>query len=381
MENFNCRNYKIYNHFFANWKQEVHGVWTYDDFKNHPDYKKEWVSLTSLVYHKPSDSVYVGIGSFAGELLWKLDRKTGKLTSCGYEKIADYYDGKFHRSLEIDGDTIYAGVALYHDIDKQFDAKGGRIVKYDIPSGKFEFLATPMERIYIQSMCMDKKEKKIYGCGASPEVFWEYDIKANKSRLIAYVGSGVEFGEPHNVVLDEEGNVWGTYGILRAMDYDTGWDSIRLFRYEPKSDKMTFFKHTLPRTAPEDKGKIDIAINGNNGYLYIGTDYGNLCKLDIHTAEATYLGHPGQNTRLAALGISPVDGLLYGVAGDGYKAVLFAMDMKTDQILFTEEIMDDDGVRPARIHFMTFASDGTIYLAENDNEDRSGYLWEVKKKA
>lgn len=239
----NVSHYAIYDQKFDNWKSEVLDRWTYDDFVRDPQYKKKWISITSLAYHQPSDAVYLGIGSFSAELLWKFDRKAKTITSCGYEKVGEPFDAKFHRSLELDGNTLYGGVALFHDIDKQFTAKGGRLVKYDINTGEFTFLARPCPPAYIQSIALDRKRRIIYGFGAVPEVFFRYDIDTGKSRVIAHIGNAAEFCEAHNPVIDKDGNVWGTYGILRAFSYRTGPDSLRLFRYSPDTDEMTFFDH------------------------------------------------------------------------------------------------------------------------------------------
>ena len=83
----NVSHYAIYDQKFDNWKSEVLDRWTYDDFVRDPQYKKKWISITSLAYHQPSDAVYLGIGSFSAELLWKFDRKAKTITSCGYEKV------------------------------------------------------------------------------------------------------------------------------------------------------------------------------------------------------------------------------------------------------------------------------------------------------
>ena len=157
----NVSHYAIYDQKFDNWKSEVLDRWTYDDFVRDPQYKKKWflplcggkkvalfgtagfggdpdyfnMLLENVKKLLPSDAVYLGIGSFSAELLWKFDRKAKTITSCGYEKVGEPFDAKFHRSLELDGNTLYGGVALFHDIDKQFTAKGGRLVKYDINTG------------------------------------------------------------------------------------------------------------------------------------------------------------------------------------------------------------------------------------------------------
>ena len=63
---------------------------------------------------------------------------------------------------------------------------------------------------------------------------------------VSYTHLDVYKRQAHNPVIDKDGNVWGTYGILRAFSYRTGPDSLRLFRYSPDTDEMTFFDHGLP---------------------------------------------------------------------------------------------------------------------------------------
>ena len=381
MRAFTAHHYAIYDAKFTNWASEVHDKWVYDDFKADPLYSKQWISLTSIGYHEPSDTVFVGIGSFSRELLWKFDRRNKSFESCGYEKVAGPFDAKFHRSLEIDGDTLYAGTALFHDIDKQFEAHGGTLVSYDINKGEFTKLCVPVERVYIQSIALDRKNRVIYGFGAAPEVFWSYDLKTSECRFIAYIGSGAEFAESHCPVIDDDGCVWGTYGILRAFAYDTGPDSIRIFKYDPKTERMEFFRHGFVKTSYADKAKPDIALNIGDGYLYYGTEAGTLQRLDPGTGEAVLLCRPSTkgSTRLAALAQNPRDGLLYGVTGSHYDTELFCYDPKAEKLVGTAPIVDKaSGDRPDKIHHMVFTPDGTIYGGENDNNDRSGYLWELE---
>lgn len=372
--------YAIYDCKVDNWKENILDKWVYDDFVADPTMGKEWISLTSLAYHKGTNQVFVGIGSFRSELLWRFDRAARTLHSCGYEKVGDRFDGKLHRSLELDGDTLYGGVALFHDIDKQFQAKGGRLVKYDIPTGKFTFLGCPWEPAYIQSIALDKKRQVIYGFGALPEIFFKHDLKTGESRLLAHIGNGCELAESHNPGIDEKGRVWGTYGILRAFSYRTGPDSIRLMRYDPDTDEVTFFPYGFPRTDMEgDKGKPDTMLLGPDGKLYVGTDYGVLARLDPETAQIEQLCKPHPDTkRMSALAFHPTNGLLYGFTGDHYDVHLFAYDTKKDELVFCKSVAAEDGVAPVRIHHMVFSDDGVIYAGENDNNDRSSYLWEVE---
>lgn len=377
MLNFKVNTYKIYDVRFDNWIKEVHDKWVYDDFINHEAYRKYWISLTSLAYHEKSGNIYIGIGSFSNELLWRFDREKGKIESLGYERFADQYDAKFHRSLEIDGDTLYAATALLHDVDKQFEAKGGRLVSYDIATNQYRLLSVPVERVYIQSIALDRVNKMIYGFGASPEVFWSYDLKKNKSKFIAHIGSGMEFAQAHNPVIDDQGRIWGTYGILRAFAYSTGPDSIRLFCYDPGNDSMEFFKYGLPKENYEDKARPDTSYNGGDGYIYFGTEAGTLARLDPKSGEVKKLCRPAANRRLAGLARSKKDGLLYGTCGEGYRTELFAYDTEKEKLIGKKQIINaETGEKPVRIHHLVITDDGVIYAGENDNRDRPGYLWE-----
>ncbi len=375
------KHYKIYDEKIDDWNGRILDKWVYDDFVNDPTVKKGWISLTSLAVHEPSDTILVGIGSFSAELLWKFDTKSKTFTSCEYEKVGEKHDAKFHRSMEIDGDTMYGGIALFHDIDKQFEAKGGRIVKYDINSGEFEFLDRPYPPAYIQSIAYDKKRKIIYSFCAMPEVFCRYDIDTKESRLIAHLGNGCEIAQSHNPVIDNDGNVFGTYGVLRAFSYRTGPDSVRIMKYSPDTDKVDFLSYGYPRTDKAgDKGKPDTQILGPDGNIYVGTDYGMLARLNPKTLEVKALCNPDPNEkRLSALAFSPKDGLLYGLTGEHYKTKLFAYDINKDELVFTQEVYDTNSpsVKPDRFHHMVITKDGTIYAGENDNNDRSSYLWEI----
>ena len=139
---------------------------------------------------------------------------------------------------------------------------------------------------------------------------FRYDIDTGKSRVIAHIGNAAEFCEAHNPPsLIRTATCGGTYGILRAFSYRTGPDSLRLFRYSPDTDEMTFFDHGLPRTDdPADKSKPDTtSILGPDGMIYIGTDAGSLIRLNPATAQAELLCYPSPESReaLPALAFHP----------------------------------------------------------------------------
>jgi len=373
------RAYKIVDQSFSDWESDVEGKWTYADITKRDDYVRGWISLTSVMNDEARKRIYVGIGSFDTKLLYAFNRENRTFENLRYEDVADRYDAKFHCSLEMDDNgDVYGALAQFHDLDLQFVAGGGRLVKYKPANGKYEFLGTPVPGSYVQSIALDRRRRKIYGFTLSPEYLFEHDLATGQSKLVMSVGNSFELCQPHNPVLDDDGNVWGTYGITRAFLYDTGADSIRLFKYDPDSGAVAFMRHGLPRVGQGDKGKVDRAINIGDGYLYFGGVSGSFSRLDPRTGEVKSYGKPCPNRRLAGL-CAGRDGYVYGVGGDHFYVTVFRFDPRTEQLELLGRIYDETlQEAPARIHAIAMTEDGVLYCGENDNNHRSSYLWEVQ---
>jgi hypothetical protein len=373
------RAYKIVDQAFDNWESEVEGKWTYDNMIQNKDYVQGWISLTSIVNDEANKLIYTGIGSFNTDLLYEFNRETKTFTDLKYKLVGDPYDAKFHCSLDMDtnGD-LYGGIAQFHDIDKQFIAKGGRLVKYTPSTKQYEFLGTPVPGAYIQSTALDRERRKIYGFTLSPEYLFEHDLVTGESKIVMTVGNSFELCQSHNPVIDNDGNVWGTYGITRAFLYNTGIDSIRLFKYIPQENRVEFLEHGVPRLGGTDKGTIDRAINTGDGYLYFGGVAGSFSRLDPRTGEVKSYGKPCKNRRLAGLCLGK-DGYIYGVGGDKSYVTVFRFDPKTERIEILGRIFDETiQESPEKIHDIAITDDGVLYCGENDNDHRSSYLWEVQ---
>lgn len=73
------------------------------------------------------------------------------------------------------------------------------------------------------------------------------------------------------------------------------------------------------------------------------------------------------------------DGHLYGAGGLNGHTQLIHWDMCKDHIEGYTDLTDPAmNECPARIHDITMDDDGQIYLAENDNRQRSSYLWMIR---
>jgi hypothetical protein len=249
---------------------------------------------------------------------------------------------------------------------------------------------------------MDFKRGIIYGYTYPAELLFCYDLHSGQSKVLGYVGNAILFAQPHNSIVDAEGWLWGTYAETRAWDEMEGPWPIRLFKYHPDEDRFVWFDHGLSRKVdPEqlcsgpifsseqmpdakesrhkkDYGFCDSMVYDGRRYIYAGTVAGVLSRIDTRTGEVMKVANVIKSGRLPALGFGP-DGKLYGSGGLKGMTALCRLDCATLALEICEEIQDaSTGDRPARIHELCVANDGTIYLAENDNHQRSSYLWSVR---
>ena len=328
------------------------------------------IAFVSLLMH-PDGRLYCGLTAFNTDIFVRFDPRTGKFTSLGYQKVAEKYEVKIHRSLELAGDgTIYGATATLYTIDKRLDTPGGCIFRYHPKTGQIEKLVIPTPRDYPQTITLDEKRKLIYGMTQPVLKFFVYHMDTGKVEDFDYMGSIT-----HISALDDDGCFWGT------------WDHVRhnLFKYDPSTGKITYFDHGIPEGARfadimyRGAGPVDSMINGRDGYMYIGTTGGTLCRLDPRTAEATYIGKPHPTKRLPGLEIVDKRRILCA-GGDEEGGYLALYDRKTGGIEHLGTLVDSEtGLKLYRVHDMKLSLDKrTAYVAETDVPTRSGYLWECK---
>ena len=380
----NVRAHVLKNERFDNWNSEVAGRWKIDDLRADARYRDSWISFDSLAWHGGQGKLYIGLASIANDIFWSFDPGTGSFTSLNYRGFGDKFDAKFHRSLEVDGDRLYAATALLHDVDQQFEAKGGKLLRYDVSRGEYELLAIPVPHQYIQSITLDRRRGIIYGFTYPAEYLFRHDISSGQTETIGYVGNGVMLCQPHNAALDRQGRLWGTWGESRAFEDDMGPVPVRIFCYDPDSRRVTWFQHGLPKTSPDDPARVDHMLLGADDFIYVGTVAGGFSRLDPETGTVEDLGRPFEGPRLAGL-LQGSDGLIYGAGNGGYApdgtgtARLFAFDPATKACRDLGAIWDPamrDGA--VKIHMLVESEPGVLYAGENDNTLRSSYLWECR---
>lgn len=333
---------------------------------NDKDRFNNYVAFVSLLHHAKQKKIYCGLTAYNTDILATFDLKKKTLQSLEYQRISEPFEVKIHRSLALASDgTVYGATSCLHRADKRLQAPGGSIFRVRPGSNTPEKLAVPVKHEYIQTITLDEQRQIIYGQTWPCLVFFVYHIDTGEVEDYGYVGSIA-----HISAIDDSGCLWSTWDIF---DHN-------LFKYDPEQHKITFFHHTLPNCKDEVKipgiSPIDSMVNGGDGYLYIGTLGGILCRLDPKTAEVTYLGKPIPPRRIPGLVVWD-DSLLLGVAGDKGETVIFAYDRKAKAFHAGPLIDSETGLKLYRPHDLVFVNN-LAYVAETDVPGRSGYLWECE---
>ena len=376
------RSLKLRQESFGNqWVDAVLDHWHYDDFSQNHRWRQGWISFDCALYRPEEDRIYLGITSFDADIFRAYDRKRGEFLDLGYHKIANRFDGKFHRSLVQGNDgCIYAAVALLHDVDKYLEAPGSPIVKYDPRAGTLTKLGIPFPHVYIQSLILDNQADMLYGICFPPEMLVSFDLKTGKSRNLGLVGSGIGgMTQGENIILDDEGCVWCNWSLTRAWQDSPGVDAMRFCKYDPRQQRMIFLDRGLP--FPDGRYgtvKAESYFNFHDGYLYASGFNGSLYRIEPKTGNATFLftPTPDRPSRLSSL-VKTDGGMAYGVTGRKGKCELLQFNYREGTFEKLGEILDEEGNSLWQCHDILRTTDGRIYVCENDNPHRSSFLWEI----
>lgn len=377
------RTHKLKDHDFSDaWKEQTEDRWNYTDFLVDAHWRKDWISFDGVVAHPENGLVYCGITSFDADIFKAWNRKAEKWVDCGFSQVADPYDAKFHRSMQLsqDASTLYMATALLHDIDRYWDAPGGGIFRHDVASGKTEKLGIPIPHNYIQSIALDEKRGVIYALHFTPERLSVFDLETNTARDLGPIGSGAAMAQGENLVLDDDGNCWCGWNVTRAWQSTPGADASRLCKFDVMQNKIVYFDHGLPRAdGAYGTEKLEGLFNLGTGCLYASGGNGSLYRIDSQNGSAKYLGTPIPNrySRLTSLALHS-DGYAYGITGRDGNCNLLRFDPRDDSYELGDSIVDGDGVAMWQCHDVDITPEGVLYAGENDHSRRSSYLWEVE---
>jgi len=382
-----CENMKITplklldEHYENQWFDEVLNRWNYNDMLGHERWRKGWISMDCCLYLPETQRIYCGITSFAADIFHAYDCRERRFMDCGYARVRNRYDAKFHRSLvQSRADKcLYAATALLHDIDRYWEAPGGALLRYHPGTGDISKLATPLPHHYIQSICLDQDRGVIYGITLTPERMFSYELATGKARDLGPISSGAGFAQGENIELDDTGNAWCGWSVTRAWQSEAGPDAHRLCRYDAAQDRLVYFNAGLPR--PDGSYgyvKVEGLFNLGPDQFYASGGNGSLYRVNTETGMGTLIGTPiaDRRSRLASLRLGP-DGAAYGVTGRDGKCEVLRVDPRTGKYSLLGPVRSGEDTC-WQVHDVTITPEGVIYAAENDNPYRSGYLWEIR---
>jgi hypothetical protein len=404
MSQLSVKGHVLRNVRLTGWREKIVGRWHYRDLAANDQWRHGWISFDSVSCNPDDKAVYCGLNSIDGDLLYRFDPGEERFTCLNSKRWTDPYDVKIHRTLLHNrrDHCLYFGTSMLHDVDEQQKAGGGKLVRYDPRADQYEILGVPVPMLYIQSIAADFERGLVYGFTYPAEALFEFDLKTRRSTVLAYTGNSLAMSQPHNPVVDAQGWLWGTYAETRAWDEIPSPCPIRLFKYHPEGRRFVWFGHGLPRREDgrqlledpakppgassslsetrhaADLGFCDSMAFDGQRYIYAGTVAGVLCRIDTQTDRVEKIAHVMATGRFPALCIG-TDGTLYGAGGMKGHTQVMRLRPGSDRIESFFHLHDpelNDG--PARIHEMAVDAEDRLYLAENDNHERSSYLWTAR---
>lgn len=364
------------------WFDEVQDRWLYQDFKNSPLWRENWISFDCAYYEPDQDRVYLGVTSFNAEIFQAYDRPSGRFVEVGFDRVANSFDAKFHRSLVKGPDgCLYAAVALLHDVDQFQEAPGSPIIRFDPRSGAICRFPAPFPHVYIQALEMDAERNRLYCLCFAPEKLTYVDLATNEPRDLGLIGSGYGgMTQGENLALDDDGCVWCNWSLTRAWQDAPGPNAVRLCKFDPRADRIIFYQKGLPW--PDGRlGTVrpEAFFNLHDGFVYASGAAGSLYRIDPENGAAQFLftPTPDRPSRLTSL-VRCGDGLAYGVTGRAGACELMLVHYRAGMFEKLGPIRDETGCAMWQCHHLVAAAEDTLYLCENDNPYRSSYLWEVR---
>ena len=265
-------------------------------------------------------------------------------------------------------------------MDRFFTAPGGGLFAHDTRTAETRKLGIPLAHVYIQSIALDEENGWIYSQHFTPERLSRFEIETRTTRDLGPLGSGVAMAQGENVILDDDHCAWCGWGMTRAWQDDSGPDAFRLCKFDPRENRVIYYDTGLPRRDGQyGFAHVEGLFNLGNGCLFASGDNGSLYRIDTDTADAHYLGTPiaDRPSRLTNL-VMHRDGFAYGITGRKGDCQLLRFDPRDGSYELGDPVVSAENEAMYQCHDLSITQDGVIYAGENDNPQRSSYLWEIQ---
>ncbi len=364
---------KVTYHVFKDFRMEVSSssdeeVLSLLRGRNRAAARTRMYSYVSMCYHPARKKLFLGCTHRAGDIMVEFDPRTRKFKSCGFARsgLFNPHITKIHKGITLDekGEALYFGTASLSPLSQTIESKGGLLVRYDIRKRKFTKIANPAPGDYFQGTCFDLKRGMAYAF-TDRAAFVVYDMRKKKTVRYESMESC-----PHSGVIDDRGGVWGTYGAGRHAFY----------RYNPKNNRFEFPRNCAFHNASAaagimypGAGPVDSIVNGRDGYLYAGSALGEVYRIDPRSGEVKYLGKPFPGQRMPGMTLAE-DGWIYMCGAKDFGTLLARYSPAEDRFERFGQVKADDGEFLYYGHELAVI-DGTVFIGETDNKNRTGYLW------
>ena len=309
-------------------------------------------------------NVYLGLScSPPRYLLASYQPHNQRIEDCGVY----FNSNKIHNSLVLTKNgKLYGGTWSWikvHDNECRYsDFEGGHLFCYDVKEKSLTDLGTPFRHEQIFALTIDPNETALYGISFPMKRFFSFQIATKEFKDIVELKGPLGDTTSHQIVCDNEGNVWGS----QANGY--------LFQYNPKTGN---FIETAIRL-PKGEFHVDsIVRDDKTNLLYGGTvQNGILFVLNPTKKVLRTIGKAGTQGRLPAIAIDQ-EGYIFGATGSTI-ASYFVYNPRNDSIFDFGPIENEaKNITAYRIHSMAINAEGTLFFGESD---RYPFLYVCKRE-
>ena len=367
-----------------------------------------------IYYVLCASSIDTGAQMYSFDPATSQTRHLGDLTEASGEKgMKAIPQGKSHVNfVEWQGKLYFATHVGYYSIQNGMEKMGvpkpgykpypgGHFLSYDMASGKFENLAAAPAGQGILDMSMDTRRGRLYGLTWPNGYFLRYDMKTNNVKNLGAVSKEGEAGEGPNyrilcrslAVDPEDGNVYlttadgdilryrydrdeletvqgenmrkdyfGSYDMAKGgrMGYawrQTFWyepdrsiyglhgNSGYLFRFDPRAPRVDLIERITSEPSRRSGMYDEFA------YGYLGFALGPDGRTVYYLTTGPILGENGKPI--------PRSPTTRGVPGEDLRLVTY--DIPAGRYEDRGAILLPDGQRPAVVHSIAVAKDGSVY--------------------
>jgi len=235
-------------------------------------------------------------------------------------RITDFGDGKIHGYLDFYGDdTLYFCTYWCHypeptEAQYQSGYDGGKLLSYNVRTGEFKDIATPLRRASWPYHRLDRKRGLMHAVGAQNEYVC-YDVRERRLLWGGFPPEGIMWHD-RALLLDEE------TGCAYSSNRSRSDPRVHIIKFDPARNKFSRLKCSIPKNAATDaidQMRAFTRCRSKDGWFICCTAGGELFRFwpDEERVEDLGLCWPGDPKHLytTSMALSPDEKYVYYVPG------------------------------------------------------------------